>query len=691
LPPRSTWRKVCAAFLAAGLTVLACGSARAASDWAVGNAARVRLVAASQAVGTATELRLGLQFELKPGWKTYWRSPGDAGYPVTVDWQGSGNLADTRMLWPAPVRFQLFGLETFGYADAVLLPIVARPAVPGEPISLRAQVRYLVCEEICVPHEASLALDLPSGEARPAPEAQDIDRAVALVPGDGRAVGLGLDAVTVGRAGDAAVLEVTAHSDLMPFEQPDLIVEGPPGFGFAAPEISMLGDRASFRIAVSEPEGATPLASTALTFTLVDGARSLEAKRTPVPARLGTGGLVAALGAALLGGLILNLMPCVLPVLALKLGNLLGHGGAERAHIRAAFLATAAGVLAAFLLLAVALVGLKTAGAAVGWGVQFQQPIFLAFMALLVTLFAGNLLGWFEVPLPGWLGDLGVRVGGRQSRLGDFATGALATLLATPCSAPFVGVAVGFALARGPREILAIFLALGLGLAAPYLAVAAVPTLAQNLPRPGRWMIYLKWLLALALFGTAGWLLSILAVELDEASALTIGLLLLVVLLSLAAAPRLGNPSRLIARGLLAAAALAILIFPAFVERGASRAAAEPDPLWQPFEEARVAELVGDGRTVLVDVTAEWCVTCLANKRLVLDSNEVRARLGAGVVALRADWTQPDPAIQDYLAGFGRYGIPFNAVYGPQAPDGIVLPELLTREAVLEAIAAAGG
>jgi suppressor for copper-sensitivity B len=692
VPAWTARQKVCAPFLAVALTIVAQGSALAQSAWVAGDQARVRLVAASSAVGNAGELRLGLQFELKPGWKTYWRSPGDAGYPVTVDWQGSSNLAEARMLWPAPHRFALFGLETFGYSDAVLLPVLARPAKPGQPMALKAHLSYLVCEEICVPYEAELALDLPAGAATPTPEAQLIDRWVALVPGDGRAVGLGLDTFGVEADGTHPVLVATAHSDLAPFAAPDLVIEAPPGYGFGPPEVTVMGSKASFRIAALPPPGAPLLATTPLTVTLVDGTRALETTRRPTPAALGSGGMVAALLAALLGGLILNLMPCVLPVLALKLGNLLGHGGAERVRIRRSFLATAAGVLAAFLLLALALIALKATGMAFGWGLQFQQPVFLAFMALVLTLFAGNLIGWFEVPLPGWLGDLGAREMGRpQSTLGDFATGALATLLATPCSAPFVGTAIGFALARGPVEILAIFAALGLGLGAPYLGVAGFPTLAQRLPRPGRWMVHLRRLLALALIGTAVWLLGILAAELDRASALAIGLLLLVVLGALAVAPRLAGSSRLTARGLLLASALAVLILPAFVERSAGNAAVEADRLWQPFEEARIESLVGEGRTVLVDVTADWCVTCLANKRLVLDSDEVRARLAAGVVAMRADWTNPDPAIQRYLARFERYGIPFNAVYGPGAPEGIALPELLTKDAVLEAFARAGG
>lgn len=696
MPIRIPRRRLSNWLLAAVLIIVA-GTplAAAASDWAEREQLRVRLIAATDAVGEAETLRLGLQFALAPGWKTYWRSPGDAGYPISIEWQGSRNLAEATLLWPAPTRFQLFGLETFGYADEVVLPILARPETPGQPMQLRARLRYLVCEEICIPYEENLVLDLPAGEATPTPDAQLIDRYVALVPGDGRAVGLAIDAFQV--EGDAAepALLVQARSDLMPFEAPDTIIEGPPGYGFSAPAVALGGRTATLRVRVALPAGAPPLADAQFTVTLVDGPRALETKLKPVPVGGGSrsGGFVAALVAALLGGLILNLMPCVLPVLALKLGTVLGLGGAERAQIRGAFLATAAGVLAAFLLLAGALVVLKASGAAIGWGLQFQQPVFLAFMALVVTLFAANLLGWFEIPLPAWLGSFGARgAGPAQSRLGDFATGALATLLATPCSAPFVGTAVGFALGRGPVEILAIFLALGLGLATPYLVVAAVPSLVRFLPKPGRWMALLRGLLALALIGMAIWLVSIIASELDDATALAIAMLLLVILLALLTTPRFAGRSKIFARSALAAAAIAVLVLPVFSARTSDPVALAPDGLWQPFDEARIAGLVGEGKVVLVDVTAEWCVTCLANKRLVLDSEPVRASLAAAAtVAMQADWTNPDPVIQRYLARFDRYGIPFNAVYGPGAPDGILLPELLTRDAVLAALSRARG
>ncbi|MGH7088988.1 MAG: protein-disulfide reductase DsbD family protein, partial [Stellaceae bacterium] len=268
----------------------------------------------------------------------------------------------------------------------------------------------------------------------------------------------------------------------------------------------------------------------------------------------------------------------------------------------------------------------------VGWGMQFQSPVFLAAMAAIVALFAANLLGLFEIRLPRAIAD---RLGGAP--LGNVATGAFATLLATPCSAPFLGTAVGFALAAGPVEIVAVFLALGVGFAAPYLVVAALPRLAFLLPRPGRWTLMVRKVLGLALAATAVWLVAVLA--------------------DAAVAPQ-----------------------------------AEAAGIWRPFDATALGPLVHDGKVVFVDVTAEWCLTCEVNERFVLDTPEVQQKLkAAGVVAMRADWTRPNPAITDYLQRFGRYGIPFNVVYGPGAPAGVALPEILTSANVIAALDRAAG
>ncbi|QQP90043.1 thioredoxin family protein [Skermanella sp. TT6] len=686
--------------VAAGLLVLlaallsACLPALGASGpWQQTETVEGRLVAAVDGAGSLDSIPLGLHLKMKPGWKTYWRSPGDAGLPPQLAWDGSANLAGTEMRWPAPHRFTLFGIETFGYDGEVVFPIAARPAAPGQALDLRASVDLLVCSDICVPQRLDLTLALPEGPASSAgADANLIARFASRVPGDGAASGLSIESVQA--AGKSLRVVATARD---PFVDPDLFVEAGDGTAFGAPRIDFAdGDR---RIAVTLPVTGEPsaLEGMPVTLTLVDGLRAMERAATvEAPGAGQTGdaaGLAAMLGFALVGGLLLNLMPCVLPVLSLKLLSVVSHGGSAPREIRAGFLASAAGILFSFLVLAGAAVALKLTGSAVGWGIQFQQPLFLVFMVVLVTVFAANLWGLFEIPLPRAIADaaVGGHGGHAPSLRGHFATGALATLLATPCSAPFLGTAVGFALARGPLEIVAVFLALGLGLALPFLAVAAFPRLAARLPRPGRWMVALRRVLGGALALTGVWLLSVLAVQIGPAAALAVGALMVAVVLALAVRRRL--PGRIRFAGGVAAALLAVAAFgmPMALDRPASQAAAATDAEWVPFDRAAIAEQVAAGRTVFVDVTATWCITCQANKRLVLSRDPVAGRLfGGAVVPMQADWTRPDDRIAAYLAEHGRYGIPFNMVYGPGAPEGIALPELLTEAAVLAALDRAG-
>lgn len=662
----------------------------AASDWVRHPEIALRLVAANSGTGTQSAVGLGLEMQLAPGWKTYWRSPGDAGLPPTVDWAGSENLATAALRFPVPERFTLFGLETYGYGGTVVLPIEATLRAPGSALRLRAGVDVLVCELVCIPYRAELALDLAAGQGVPSDQAHDLARFASAVPpvdtaGAG-ANGLAIESADL-RAGPPAALLVQVRAE-PPLSAPDLYVEGPPGWSFAKPIVQFAdgGRIATMVVPAAAGPGAEKLGGANATFTLVERGRAVErtlALGTAPPAAA-TGSLPAMLAVALLGGLVLNLMPCVLPVLAMKLAGLVAHGRKDRRAVRLSFLATAAGIVVAFALLAASLVGLKAAGEAVGWGLQFQQPWFLAAMALVLVAFAANLWGWFEIPMPAAFGRMGDPKFG-----GSFATGLFATLLATPCSAPFVGTAVGFALAQGPLEIFAIFMALAVGLAAPYLAVAAAPGLAQALPRPGRWMGVLRAGLGLALVGTAAWLASVLAAQLGLAAALALsaslaglGLGLFLLRSRRHVRPRVWLASLCVF--------VAVALPPRLATAPTSALAADPAIAWVSFDRSEIDRAVAAGRVVFVDVTADWCVTCQVNKRLVVARAPVLDRLQSGaVLAMRADWTRPDARISAYLASFGRYGIPFNAVYGPGAPGGLALPELLSADAVLAAFAQA--
>ena len=670
-----------------------------ASGWDGINETQARLLSASTATGDQSTLTLGLQFHMQKDWKIYWRQPGDAGYPPALDWSGSQNFSEAGISWPAPIRFSVLGFETVGYHDDVVLPITVTLPHPGEPASLRLAVNYLTCSTICVPAMAHLSLDIPAGAASPSEFAGLIQSYRDRVPGDGTKAGLAIEKVESGGTMKHPALEITARARDA-FSAPDLFVEGPQTLRFGPPKMDLSdSDRlAHISIPVSAVPGAPLiLAGSEMTLTLVDGDRSAEYRAKVVPGAILPDAppesslveFLAVLGFGVLGGLILNLMPCVLPVLSIKLLSVVESGGRERRAARLGFLASAGGIIASFLVLAGALTAFKAAGYAIGWGIQFQHPGFLTLMVLLLTLFAGNLWGWFEFRLPGWLGSAAGRSIDGRTLLGNFATGAFVTVLATPCSAPFLGTAIGFALARGPGEIFAIFAALGLGLSLPYLAIAAVPGLTAHLPRPGRWMIALRRILALALVATAIWLLAVLALQTSVAAAILAGLICVAIAGALAL---LGGHALLrigLVSGLAILAFLPPLLFP---ERNVAPAEAAATDLWQDFNLAAIPNLVATGKVVLVDVTAEWCLTCKANEALVLSKPAVTGMIdGQKIIAMRADWTKKDDAIAAYLAGFGRYGIPFNAVYGPGAPTGIVLPELLSEKAVLDAIARAKG
>lgn len=658
------------------------------SAWDAAPEARARLLSAVDATGSDGAVRFGIEIVLKDGWKTYWRAPGPQGYPPHLDWEGSANIEAGEITWPTPKRFTILGFDSIGYAGGVLLPLTVKLKDAAKPANINLSVDYLTCAEVCIPQRAELKLELPAGPAKPTKHAFAIDKARGQAPAPAGA-GSTLEAAWLTGPDDqpSLVIEGQASASLT---QADVFVDGLPGYFFAAPKVDDLGGgkfRATAK-AIEAPVDAVDYAKpgAGLSVTLASVSLSFEqttaltAPRTAATSSIGPS-LLLMLGIALLGGLILNVMPCVLPVLAIKLMGAMEHASAGRAAVRRGFAASAVGIIVSFLVLAALAIGLKSAGVAVGWGIQFQQPIFVAAMAMVMALFATNLWGAFEIEAPDAVGRAGAALsgGGKDGIANSFWTGVLATALATPCSAPFVGSALSFALSRGAMEILAIFAAMGVGLALPYLLTAAFPAAARILPRPGAWMNVVRRVLAVAVALTGVWLLWVLFRQAGVAAmigALAAAAILIVVLIR--------------ANGLMrwAAAAGTFIIGALIVSTLATAPQANDNAkfAWAPFNEAEIAKSVAAGNIVLVDVTADWCVTCKWNKAAVLSRDPVSARLETDVTPMQADWTRPNAEIADYLARFGRYGIPFNVVYGPGAPNGVALPELLSADAVLEGI-----
>jgi suppressor for copper-sensitivity B len=667
--------------------------------WAQSEAAAVRLLVDETSWNGGNKLLAGVQVRLAPGWKTYWRSPGAAGLPPEIDWSESENVAEMEVLWPAPRHFELLGIELLGYEKEVVLPVWIQAVDGSAPLRLRAKVSLLVCSDICVPADYEVSLPpIMAGETRP-DGASAIHDYLARVPDNGRKSGLLFGGVLVSERQD---LEIRLKAD-PPLDEALVIVEGndgnvATGTGRRTSKGRLLARVPAAPVLGPSPEGRPDR----VTITVIAGNRRAEFSAPVIEAgevSLEDSGLIfgevarkplmVALVLGLVGGLILNLMPCVLPVLSLKLLSVLSKSGKGRGEIRRGFLWSALGVLSAFWLFAGLVILLKQAGVTVGWGMQFQQPVFLAVMIVLLTAFGANLLGFFQIALPGGLTTAMARMG--KGHLGDFCQGGFAAALATPCSAPFLGTAVGFALAGDSAEIFSVFTTVGLGLALPYLAVAGMPGLAGYLPRPGPWMGRLKLILSLALFGTALWLLSVLNGQISLGFVVLLGALMPLVLALLWGLRGYGFASApLIVAGMLASALLVVTYAPRNPTQASGSLARAS--YWEEFRPAEIPRLVQDGKVVFVDITADWCITCIVNKAAALDRDEVAEALKASdVIAMQGDWTNPDPVISDFLARHGRYGIPFNVVYGLGAPEGVLLPELLAPQIVLSALEQAAG
>ena len=679
-------------FVVVALLVFAQVASAATSQSAAGPAVEARLISVENGVAPGTRaLSLGLDIQLEEGWKTYWRSPGEVGIPPSIDWTGSENLTTAEMLWPAPKRFTAFGIENFGYQDRVVFPIRAEATTAGAPVKLRAQVNLLVCSEVCVPQDFLLTLDIPAGVGIDQSSADLITTFADRVPLDESASDIVLESVSI--AADDTSLIVTARSAVA-FTDADVFPEMGSRFTFGTPDIR-LGDNG--RLLWAE----LPILSVAeeipqpqLTITdkgrAVTGAIDLSDTPPAPPFTIATAlpdfaQVLSIVLIAFLGGAILNVMPCVLPVLSIKVSSAISARGQSNRTLRKGFLFSALGVMVFMWGLALAVLALKAFGVSVGWGLQFQNPVFLTFMFFILAAFSANLFGAFEFTLPADLQTQISDTGSGKGHWGDFSTGAFAALMATPCSAPFLGTALAFALTGRPIDVVAVFTALGVGLALPYFAFALRPGWINLLPKPGKWMIFIKVILGFLLFLTALWLLWVLSGVAGQFAALAVLVPTVIVIVAVTMWSKASGrgPWVFLALGLvptIAASSLAV------------DDTQQPDTLststaWVAFERSEIPRLVSQGNTVFVDVTADWCLTCKANKALVLDREPVVTELAReDVIAMQADWTQPDPAILRYLESYDRFGIPFNIVYGPNAPDGVLLSELLSTSEVMAAI-----
>jgi len=648
--------------------------------------------------GTGDNNLAGLYFKLEPGWHIYWKNAGDAGEPPKIDWTLPAGITAGPLRFPAPKRLPLGPLMDYGYEDEVYFPIqlaLAKQVKPG-PALLHANASWLVCQERCIPQKAELEVKrtVISGDA---PSAENSDYALFVrmqqqmhfpqsLPAAGKAVfsttsdGFRL-VVTTGQR-ETEALFFPEDPDALNNPAPQKFSATADGFLLDLKKGPYLDKQLAELKGVIELSGgrafeiaALPGKVNAPVSTLLSGG-TLTAQGT----------LLGSMALAFLGGLLLNLMPCVFPVLFIKGLSLVNSGAEEKRRLRAHGFVYTAGILVSFWILVGVLLGLRAAGSSLGWGFQFQSPAFLALMAGLLFFLGLSLAGLFEIGLS--LTSAGGALAQKQGYTGSFFTGVLAVVVATPCTAPFMGAAIGYALSAAPIVTFAVFTALALGLAAPYVALTLQPAWTRILPRPGRWMEILKQLVSIPIFGTAAWLAWVLFGAYGLASLLA----LLASFAALAAAGWLlgrgpaARTAALVAAGLLIVVVAADLFLPAHFASQTQGTAME-SAAWQPWSPEALSRAQASGQPVFVDFTASWCLSCQVNERVALSKPEVQKAFAARkVILLKADWTRHDEAITQALSTLGRSGVPTYALYAPGQSTPQLLPEVLTPGIVLDAL-----
>jgi thiol:disulfide interchange protein len=654
----------------------------------------------AELVGETTSIRPGQTFwvalrqQITPGWHTYWGvNPGDAGEPTRIEWTLPAGFTAGEIAWPYPSRFPVGIAMSYGYEREVVLPIpmtAARDVPSATVITLRGRASWLVCETTCVPEEAPVALrltvdaDAPRPDSRGAPLIAAARRNVPVASPWPATLAATPESVTLTVAARGLAPERVAEVWFYPARWGAIAHAAPQRARLEPGRITLEVERGQLPEAADSPLDGVLVVAERLDGGVVRQAFALRAEPRSDKALAA----LRAVALALAGGLVLNLMPCVLPVLSVKALALVQHAGG-RASLRWHGLAYTAGVLASFAVVAGALLALRAGGEQIGWGFQLQSPVVVTLLAYALFTIALSLSGVLTVS--GRFTGAGHALAGRAGYAGSFFTGALATVAATPCTAPFMGAAVGYAITQPWAVALLIFEALALGLALPFLLLALIPSWRRMLPRPGPWMERLKQALAFPLYASVAWLVWVLSQQTGPTGVVTAlaGLVLIGFAAWLYQASREARTSwRRVATLVVATLAVgAVALGPVMARVSSAPSAARADA-WEPFSTARLATLRAAGRPVFVNVTAAWCLTCVVNERVALRSPAVSEALARrGVATLKADWTNRDPAITRLLESFGRNGVPLYLLYPARAAgEPALLPQILSESAVVDAL-----
>jgi thiol:disulfide interchange protein DsbD len=661
---------------------------------------KATLVADTPAVVPGKPFTLGLLLRMAPGWHTYWKFSGDAGLPTEIKWKLPPGWKAGEIQWPIPLKTNDPGdILTYGYQDEVLLiqEITPPATIDDSVVKLAAEANWLVCERICIPGSANLQLELPKSTTSTAANTELFARYRRLLPQNWPDSSVAT--ANWSRAGSDLRLTVTSAevanypaADFYPAPQGNTVV-GHPTVESRKP------NEVVFRIPI-ESTGKNLLSIQGLVvFAQRENASdrvgwqivspSISSAIASAPAR----GTMTFLFFGFLGGLILNLMPCVLPVISLKIFGFIQQAGQSRQKVLRSGLVFVAGIFVWFIGLALLLIALKSAGHEITWAFQFTNAYFVLFMSVVVLVFALNLFGVFEISLPqtATRGLLGATQRGGEA--GSFFQGVFATILATPCTAPFLGTALGFAFSQSPAIILSMFLAIAAGMSAPYLLLCAQPAWLRFLPKPGPWMLHVKQVMGFLLLATLLFLLYVLGAQRGLDGAIWASCFLLIVSIACWMRGAFFSPVSSAKAKTIAGVTMSILLLVSGVyfigdKFGAAKIGLADLQLpgeWQPFTPERLQTELAQGHSVFVDFTAAWCLTCKFNEKSVLESAAVRdAFQRHGVVKMKADWTSGDPVITKLLKQFGRPGVPLYVLYPGKSEEPIVFPELLTKSIILD-------
>ena len=649
------------------------------SDWAISEKSKVRLISPMTASNNNNQLILALEYELEEEWKTYWKSPGGGGFPQKIIWNNSSNVKDIKILWPEPIEFEILGLKSIGYKDKVIFPLIVDIEDNEKQTNLNLNINYLVCRDVCIPGNADIFLNLPSGDGAYTDYFFEIEKVLSTTLNNK------IDFTPISNFSIKAIensndvifdIEISTNSF---FDDPKIFIHTPFGLPLAEPINNYSLDFQKLNTSLYYSSDQFNEKKFPIEIFFYDNNHSFKVEKNleieNVDKNISiNNSLVYLLLISVLGGFILNLMPCVFPVLSLKLLSVINT---EEKKIKSSFFITVLGIITSFLILGSFFAILKQINISISWGMQFQEPYFLMFILTIISMFFLNTLGFFQINLPSFLYSSKILNSGNNFYTKNFFNGFFATLLATPCSAPYLGTAVTAAFTQSTTYLFLIFCFMGIGMSIPYLVIAFFPGLISFLPRSGKWMIYFKYFLSILLLITIVWLLSILNNYFNYFFIVTFTVLLILISAIL--------KLRIFQIPLIISLIIIFFLTPFLNSFQKINEENYKSNNWLDFNSKSIPEIIANNEIVFLDITADWCITCKFNKINVLNSETISEFFDSQEVTLiKADWTQPNEKINKFLKKYNKFGIPFNAFYSSKFPEGIVMNEILTEKQIFE-------